>query len=161
LFWVNGFGDRGIRSFIIEEKLPALNSRINYWLQFLIENKIQLNFDKEFEAIIERNPVDGDPFVYNATSGGERRRVNLAISQAFSHLTMISADNEVGIMVLDEVAINIDLQGVHGVYKMINELARDRQVFVTTHCPMLLELLDNCDTITVVKKNGFSTLANV
>jgi DNA repair exonuclease SbcCD ATPase subunit len=160
-FWVNGFGDRGIRSFIIEEKLPALNSRINYWLQFLIENKIQLNFDKEFEAIIERNPVDGDPFVYYATSGGERRRVNLAISQAFSHLTMISADNEVGIMVLDEVAINIDLQGVHGVYKMINELARDRQVFVTTHCPMLLELLDNCDTITVVKKNGFSTLANV
>jgi DNA repair exonuclease SbcCD ATPase subunit len=159
-FWVTGFGDKGIRSFIIDEKLPALNARINYWLQFLIENKLQLKFDKEFEPTIERNPVDGDPFVYSATSGGERRRINLSISQAFGYITMMSADIFVNMISLDEVALNVDLQGVHGIYKMINELARDRQVLVTTHDPNLLDLLDNCDVINVVKKDGFTTLAS-
>ena len=157
-FWVTGFGDKGIRSFIIDEKLPALNSRINYWLQFLIDNKLQLKFDNEFEPTIERNPIDGDPFVYNATSGGEKRRINLAISQAFSHITMISADIFVNMISLDEVALNVDLQGIHGIYKMINELARDRQVLVTTHDPNLLDLLDNCEVIKVMKKGGFTTL---
>lgn len=159
-FWVTGFGDKGIRSFIIDEKLPALNARINYWLQFLIENKLQLKFDKEFEPTIERNPIDGDPFVYSATSGGERRRINLSISQAFGYITMMSADIFVNMISLDEVALNVDLQGIHGIYKMINELARDRQVLVTTHDPNLLDLLENCDVINVVKKNGFTTIAN-
>jgi DNA repair exonuclease SbcCD ATPase subunit len=157
-FWVTGFGDKGIRAFIIDDILPALNARMNYWLQFLIENKLQLKFDREFEPIIERNPPDGDPFVYNATSGGERRRINLAISQAFAYVTMVSANVFVNMISLDEVAINVDIQGIHGIYKMICELARDRQVLVTTHDPNLLDLLENCDVINVVKQNGFTQL---
>jgi DNA repair exonuclease SbcCD ATPase subunit len=157
-FWVTGFGDKGIRAFIIDDILPALNARMNYWLQFLIDNKLQLKFDREFEPTIERNPPDGDPFVYNATSGGERRRINLAISQAFAYITMVSANVFVNMISLDEVAINVDLQGIHGIYKMICELARDRQVLVTTHDPNLLDLLENCDIINVVKQNGFTQL---
>ena len=134
-YWVYGFGDEGIRAYIIDGILPALNARINYWLQFLIENKIQLTFDNKFEVTIERNPADGDPFVYAATSGGERRRINLAISQAFAHVMMISSGVIPSICSLDEVALNVDLPGVHGIYAMINELAKDRQIFVTTHDP--------------------------
>jgi DNA repair exonuclease SbcCD ATPase subunit len=157
-FWIDGFGDDGIRALVIEEILPALNARINYWLQFLIDNKIQLEFDNKFDVVIQRNPPDGDPFVYNATSGGERRRINLAISQAFAHVMMISAGTCPSVISLDEVALNVDIPGVHGIYKMICELARDRQVFVTTHDPNLNDLLNSCDTLTVVKENGFTTI---
>jgi DNA repair exonuclease SbcCD ATPase subunit len=157
-FWIDGFGDDGIRAFIIDGILPALNARINYWLQFLIDNKITLAFDNKFEVTIERNPPDGDPFVYNATSGGERRRINLAISQAFAHVMMISAGTCPSIISLDEVALNVDVPGVHGIYKMICELAKDRQVFVTTHDPNLNDLLKSCDTLTVIKKDGFTEL---
>lgn len=157
-FWIKGFGDEGIRSFIIDGILPALNARINYWLQFLIDNKIQLRFDKQFDATIERNPPDGDPFVYNATSGGERRRINLAISQAFAHVMMLSSGTCPSLISLDEVALNVDLPGVYGIYKMICELARDRQVLVTTHDQNLLDLLATADEITVVKKDGFTKL---
>jgi exonuclease SbcC len=157
-YWVHGFGDDGIRAFIIDEILPALNARINYWLQFLIENKIKLVFDNKFDVTIERNPSDGDPFVYNATSGGERRRINLAISQAFSHVMMLSSGVVPSLCSLDEVALNVDLPGVHGIYAMINELAKDRQIFVTTHDPNLTDLLNSCDVITVVKENGFTTI---
>jgi DNA repair exonuclease SbcCD ATPase subunit len=159
-YWAFGFGDDGIRAYIIDDILPALNARINYWLQFLIDNKLQLSFDNKFEVVIQRNPIDGDPFVYNATSGGERRRINLAISQAFAHVMMISSGTCPSIISLDEVALNVDVPGVHGIYKMIGELARDRQVFVTTHDPNLADLLNSCDVITVVKENGFSTIKN-
>lgn len=157
-FWIEGFGDDGIRAFIIDDILPALNARINYWLQFLIDNKIQLTFDNKFEATIQRNPVDGDPFVYNATSGGEKRRINLAISQAFAYVTMVSANVSPNICLLDEVCLNVDTEGALGIFNMLTELSKDRQIFVTTHDTNLNDLLQSCDVLTVVKKDGWTTI---
>jgi ABC-type multidrug transport system ATPase subunit len=59
---------------------------------------------------------------------------------------------------LDEVTTNIDQIGVVGVYNMIMELAKDRQVFVTTHDQNLLEMLDGCELITLEKKDGFTRM---
>ncbi len=157
-FWIKAFGDRGIRKFIIDGIIPALNSNIAHWLEFLIDSKIKLSFDNELEAIITRNPVDGDPFVYNAMSGGERRRLNLAVSQAFAHVMMLNTGTSPSIVFLDEVSTNIDPVGVDGVYNMIMELAKEKQVFVTTHDHDLLEMLGECESINLVKKDGFAKL---
>lgn len=157
-FWVSAFGDCGIRKFIIDGIIPALNSKVAYWLQFLIDGKIKLEFNNELEEIIERNPSDGDPFVYHAMSGGERRRLNLAVSQAFSHVMMLSSGISPNLVFLDEVTTNIDPIGVYGVYNMIAELAKDRKVFVTTHDQNLLDMLEGCESIRLEKKNGFTKL---
>ncbi|RDJ35439.1 MAG: hypothetical protein DWQ19_11530 [Crenarchaeota archaeon] len=161
-FWVNAFGDKGIRKFIIDGIIPALNARIEYWLQFLIDGKISLRFDNELEPEITRNPVDGDKFVYDALSGGERRRANLAVSQGIAHVMMLNCGTCPSIVFLDEVTTNIDPIGVQGVYNMIAELAKERQVFITTHDHDLLEMLraGNCDTINLIKKGGFSKLVS-
>lgn len=159
-FWAVGFGDSGIRKFVIDGVIPALNSRVAYWLQFLIDGKISLKFDNELDEKIERNPPDGDPFVYHAMSGGERRRLNLAVSQAFAHVMMLNSGTCPSLVFLDEVTSNIDQIGVVGVYNMITELAKDRQVLVTTHDSNLREMLDGCEVITIEKKDGRSTLKN-
>lgn len=159
-FWVKAFGDTGIRKFVVDGIIPALNSRIAYWMQFLIDNKISLKFDNQLEETIERNPADGDPFVYFAMSGGERRRLNLSVSQAFAYIMMISSGTSPSVVFLDEVTSNIDQNGVQGVYNMIMELSKTKQVFVTTHDLTLLEMLNGCDTIYLVKKNGFTTRAD-
>lgn len=159
-FWQLGFGDSGIRKFVIDGIMPALNSRIAHWLQFLIDGRITLKFDNELEEKIERNPSDGDPFVYHAMSGGERRRLNLAVSQAFAHVMTLSSGTCPNIVFLDEVTTNIDQMGVVGVYNMIMELAKDRQVFVTTHDQNLLELLVGCELLTLEKNGGFTRLKN-
>jgi DNA repair exonuclease SbcCD ATPase subunit len=159
-FWAVGFGDSGIRKFVIDGIIPALNSRVAYWLQFLIDGKISLKFDNELDEKIERSPSDGDPFVYHAMSGGERRRLNLAVSQAFAHVMMLNSGTCPSIVFLDEVTSNIDQIGVVGVYNMIMELAKDRQVFVTTHDGNLREMLDGCEVITIEKKCGRATLKN-
>jgi len=157
-FWVKAFGDSGIRKFIIDGIIPALNSRVAYWLQFLIDGKIKLVFDNELDEKIERNPSDGDPFVYHAMSGGEKRRLNLAVPQAFAHVAMLNSGVCLSACFLDEVTTNIDPSGVQGVYNMIMELAKDKQIFITTHDHDLLELLSGCDTINLRKQDGFTKL---
>lgn len=157
-FWSVAFGDSGIRKFIIDGIIPALNSRVAYWLQFLIDGKIILEFNNELEEKIERSPSDGDPFVYYAMSGGERRRLNLAVSQAFAHVMMLSSGTCPSVVFLDEVTTNIDQIGVVGVYNMISELSKDRQVFITTHDQNLLEMLEGCELIDLEKKNGFTRM---
>ena len=157
-FWVTAFGDSGIRKFVIDGIIPALNSKIAYWLQFLIEGKIKLEFNNELEENIQRHPSDGDPFVYHAMSGGERRRLNLAVSQAFAYVMTLSSGVCPNLVFLDEVTTNIDPIGVYGVYNMIAELAKDRKVFITTHDQNLLDLLEGCESIRLEKKNGFTKL---
>lgn len=158
-FWVDAFGDKGIRKFIIDGIVPALNSRVSYWLQFLIDNKINMVFNNQLEETIERNPSNGDPFIYYAMSGGERRRLNLAVSQAFAHIMMLSSGSCPSLVFLDEVTSNIDSNGVEGIYSMIFELAKDRQIFITTHNQNLLDMLSGCEVITFHKKDGFTTIA--
>jgi DNA repair exonuclease SbcCD ATPase subunit len=158
-FWVDAFGDNGIRKFIIDGIVPALNGRVSYWLQFLIDNKISMVFNNQLEETIERNPSNGDPFIYYAMSGGERRRLNLAVSQAFAHIMMLSSGSCPSLVFLDEVTSNIDSNGVEGIHSMIFELAKDRQIFITTHNQNLLDMLSGCEVITFHKKDGFTTIA--
>ena len=159
-FWVKAFSDVGIRKFVIDGIMPALNSRISYWLQFLIESKIRLTFDNELNETIENEPSDGEPFIYSDMSGGEQQRLNLSVSQAFAYVMMLNSGVSPSCVFLDEVTKNIDPLGVEGVYKMILELSKTKRVFVTTHDQDLLNLMQGCQSIHLVRKDGFTTLRN-
>jgi DNA repair exonuclease SbcCD ATPase subunit len=159
-FWSIGFGDSGIRKFVIDDIIPTLNSRVAHWMQFLIDGKIKLEFDNELEETICRNPSDGDPFVYPQMSGGEKRRLNLAVQNGFAHVMMLNTGKMLSCVFLDEVTTNIDPVGVVGIYNMIVELAKERQVFITTHDQDLLDMLEGCETILLEKKSGFSRVLN-
>lgn len=157
-YWQFGFGEKGIRKTVVDGIVPELNNRIAYWMQFLIENKISLNFDNEFNETIERNPPDGDPYVYHAMSAGQRRRLNLAVSQAFADIMMISSGTIPSIVFLDEVTTNIDPLGVQGIYNMIQELSSEKQVFITTHDKDLIKMLETVQTINLIHEGGFTKL---
>lgn len=159
-YWLEAFGDNGIRKWVVNDIVPALNSKISYWLQFLIDNKINLKFDNEFEETIERNPPDGNPYIYHAMSKGQRRRLNLALSQSFGHVMTLSTSVNPSIVFLDEVTTNIDPLGVIGIYNMIQELAEEKQVFVTTHDQELLRMLAGCETIKLSHENGVTKIVD-
>lgn len=155
-FWVEAFGPEGIRSFILENVIDFLNGQINYWLQFLIDNKIKVHFDKFLEVSIERE--NGEPFDYKQGSGGETKRVDLSISLAFADLMRISNNTHNNIIFLDEVVDSLDLVGVNGVFSLVSELCKDKIVFVITHNPILLNRLEESGVLKMVKENGFTTL---
>lgn len=157
-FWSQGFGDKGIRKIVVDGIIPQLNNRISFWLQYLNDNTINLKFDSEFNEIIERNPPDGTPYIYYAMSAGQRRRLNLAVSQAFADVMSLTAGCTPSIMFLDEVTTNIDPLGVQGIHNIIHALSEDKQIFITSHDHDLIKMLESCDVMQLVHEKGFTTL---
>lgn len=156
-FWSIAFGDGGIRKYIIDEIIPALNQNVNYWLQFLIDNKLEINFDNELNEKITKYP-ESKPLPYHVLSNGQRRRINLALSQSFAHVMSLNTGRYPSLVFLDEVTTNIDPVGVEGIYNMICELSKEKQVVVTTHDHDLLELLNGCQELNLRMQNGTSII---
>lgn len=157
-FWSQGFGDKGIRKIVVDGVIPQLNNRISFWLQYLNDNTINLKFDSEFNEIIERNPPDGTPYIYYAMSAGQRRRLNLAVSQAFADVMSLTAGCTPSIMFLDEVTTNIDPLGVQGIYNIIHALSEDKQIFITSHDHDLIKMLESSNVMQLVHEKGFTVL---
>jgi DNA repair exonuclease SbcCD ATPase subunit len=157
-FWKIAFGDSGIRKFVLDEIIPALNENLNYWLQFLIDGKLQILFDNTLEEKIFKFPNDDKPLVYHILSNGQRRRINLALNQAFAHIMSLNTGKSPGLVFLDEVSSNIDAVGIESIYAMICELSKEKMVFVTTHDENLLEMLNGCSEIQLQMKNGITNL---
>jgi DNA repair exonuclease SbcCD ATPase subunit len=155
-FWVKSFGDKGIRKYIIDGIIPALNSKIAYWLHYLIDGKIELTFDNQLEESVKRNGV---PTAYCGLSKSEKRRVNLAVSQAFAHVMMINSGCCPNLIYLDEITGGgIDQTGIDGVCNMVFELAKERRVFITTHDDKLLDMLQGCETLQLQKRDDVTVL---
>jgi len=159
-FWTKGFGDGGIRKLIIDGIIPALNERINYWIQFLMDGSFQMSFDNEFVETIHRVPNDSDPYVYHGMAGGEKRRLNLTISPSFAHIMMLSSGISPSVLFLDEVASNVEQDSMGNIFEMIVQLSRDKQVFVTTHDPGLRKYLESYQRIDLENIDGFTTFSN-
>jgi DNA repair exonuclease SbcCD ATPase subunit len=155
-YWIYAFGPTGIRKWVIDGIIPDLNKNVNYWLGPLIDNSVTLNFSNTLVEKIERNPPDGDPYIYYAMSTGQRRRLNLAVGHSFAYITSLSAESIPSLIFLDEVTTNVDPLGVQGIYNMIRELATDKQVFITTHDPDLVQMLQGASIIRLVHENGFT-----
>jgi DNA repair exonuclease SbcCD ATPase subunit len=156
-YWYEAFGDKGIRRYVVDGIIPSLNSRIAYCMQYLIDSKIEVNFDNELNEDIKRN---GNKAYYYAMSNGEKRRINLAVSQAFAYVMTLNSGACPSLVFLDEITGGgIDRAGVTGVYNLIFELAKERQVFITTHNQNLLDMLSGCDTIKLVKKDDITKLS--
>jgi DNA repair exonuclease SbcCD ATPase subunit len=155
-YWLDAFGDNGIRKFVIDGIIPSLNERIQYWLQILIDGLIEVNFDNKLEETILRN---GNPAFYHNMSKGEIRRVNLAVSQSFAYVMMLNSGCCPSIVFLDEITGGgIDRAGIPYVYNMISELSKERQVMVTTHNEVLINMLQGCESINLKKKNDVTEI---
>lgn len=156
-YWTTAFGDQGIRKYVIDGIVPALNENLAYWLSILIDNNLRIKFDNQFEEYIDKMPEESQ-LSYFAISGGQKRRINLALSQAFAHIMSLNSGKILDLVFLDEVTSNIDKVGAESIYKMILQLAQDKQVFVTTHDQNLLEYLKGVDCLNLVLKNGTAKL---
>lgn len=159
-FWIKAFAPDGIRKLIIEDMLPALNAKAAFWLEILTNGAYSIKFDDAMDPIIAKQPTKDKNLKFGLLSGGQRRNVNLAVSQALAYITTVNRGVLPGLVFLDEVTLNLDPITVRGVYAMIQELSKHRRVFVTTHEQELQCLLEGCDTIHFEHRNGITTIKN-
>ena len=154
-FWEKAFSEQGIIKYIIRNVLSYFNDRINYYLSFLTNDGYYLEFDEELS---EKILVSDKEVHYISLSGGEKRKINLSVLLALRDLLSLTDKNQLDIIFFDEVAENLDEEGIQGLHLLLNEIKKTKNVFVITHNKHLKTLLDSAPRITIIKARGESKI---
>ena len=166
-FWKKGFSRQGIRSFMLDKVIPFLNKQANKYLGILTDGGIQIEFNavkrlasgeyrENFHVAV--NNVRAAQ-TYEGNSGGEKRRIDLAVSLAINDLIAGRSGKRFNILLLDEIFENLDEVGVHYAVKTLEEIAKKKSsVFIITHSEILADVFQN--EIVVRRKDGLSTIVN-
>ena len=141
--------------YIIRNILAYFNGKVNFYLSHLSKGKFSIEFDQELKEIIYHNKQQIN---YISLSGGEKKKIGLAVMLGLQQLLTLSHKFENNLMFFDEVAENLDQDGLDGLYILLSELKKDKNLFVITHNNYLKSLMDNVKTITITKSKGISSL---
>jgi DNA repair exonuclease SbcCD ATPase subunit len=154
-FWEKAFSESGIVKYIIKNVLEYFNSKVNFYLSHLSQGKFFIEFDESLKESITHNKNN---IHYMSLSGGEKRKISLSVMLGLQELLRISHNQKSNLMFFDEVAENLDQEGLEGLYILLSELKKEKTLFVITHNNYLKSLMDNARTITMIKSKGITRL---
>ena len=123
--------DSGIKTKIIDQYLPVINTLINKYLA-IMDTWISFHLDGEFNETIKSRYRDD--FTYFSFSEGEKQRIDLAI--LFTWRTIAKMKNSVScnLLIMDEVADKaLDFEGVDYLVKLLHTLGEGTNTFVISH----------------------------
>ena len=166
-FWDRAYSNQGIKSFILDDITPFLNRRVNKYLSKLSSGQIEVVFstrstlksgeEREKFSIDVVNHHGGTQYIAN--SGGEKKRIDLAINLALQDLVASRSSKKINVAIFDEVFDSLDENGVDGIVSLLHELSQSKStILVVSHNEYLKSYFTN--VLTVVKQYGFSTLQN-
>jgi DNA repair exonuclease SbcCD ATPase subunit len=145
--------DTGIRTKVIKEYLPAMNTLINKYLQVL-EFFVAFNLDENFQETIKSR--HRDTFVYDNFSEGEKMRIDLSLLFAWRQIAKMKNSTNTNLLLLDETFdSSLDEDGVDNLMKILLTLEDGTNTFIISHKPDMLEGKLQ-DKIVFIKKNNFS-----
>jgi len=143
---------RKIKKWLMSELIPFLNNRVHYYL-----DKFELGINVKFTSTLD---VESDKWSYEFCSGGERKRIDLAIMFGLYDLYTSIYGRQCNIMVLDEVDSKLDKRGVEAFSDIINDLTEGSEspdtVFVISHKRELESVFPT--QIVIRKRNMFSVV---
>lgn len=158
-FWEVAFSEKGLIRYIIRNILDYFNLRSNEYASILTGGQFSLEFNDELSETIRNNNVETK---YISLSGGEKRKVNLAIMLSLQDLSSKISRTDCNLLFFDEVCDNIDNPGilaVNNLLRMLESQNPEKKVLVITHNNYLQELLGDTDAITVRKQKGISKVS--
>ena len=154
-FWEKAFSESGLVRFLIRNILKYFNDRTNFYLSHLSRGKFSIEFDEELNETITHY---GRKIDFISMSGGEKKKVSLAVTLGLQSLLTRTSRSENNLIFFDEIAESLDQDGIYGLYILLQELKKDKVLFVITHNNYLKSLLDNSKTLTIMKSDGISSL---
>ena len=162
-FWNTGFSNKGIKSLLLDSITPFLTEKTNYYLNFLTNGEIKINFNSQStlkgsdelrDKIDVRLLKNGKEYSMAKTSGGEARRIDICISLALQSLLSLS-DSTLNITIYDEIFDSLDELGRDYVLNLLKEEIKTKDsIFVISHDSNLQDQFRNI--IKIKKKGGIS-----
>lgn len=125
--------DEGVKNFIVKKMLKMLNGRLNYYLKQLDAN-CTCTFDEYFDEKIINNR--GRECSYFNFSGGERKRIDLAMLFTFMDIRRLQSNIAINIGIYDELLdTSLDAKGIEGTLNILKDrvLNNKEAIYVISH----------------------------
>lgn len=133
-FWEDSLSSKknSIKSWCINNIVGYFNARIKHFIDRFFEGRISIQFDNELNEVVKFKSFNRD---FKQFSGGQRRRLNIAILFALHSLVKANVSNKIDIMFLDEVLSNyLDDKGISTVLNLLEEMKDNNEsVWVIDH----------------------------
>ena len=123
--------DSGIKTRIIRQYLPIMNTLINKYLASM-DFFVSFNLDEKFEENIKSR--HRDDFTYDSFSEGEKMRIDLALLFTWRTIAKMKNSVNTNLLILDEVFdSSLDANGTDEFLKILNHLTGNQNVFIISH----------------------------
>ena len=145
--------DSGIKTAIIKEYLPAINTLINRYLDAM-DFYVKFELDESFQETIKSRGRDS--FTYDSFSEGEKRRLDLSVLLTWRQIAKMKNSVNTNLLFLDEILDgSLDAVGIDCFLAMMQDLGGKTNVFVISH----RDVADKFDrAIRIQKHNEFSVI---
>jgi len=163
-FLKEAFGNRGIKSYVFEQIVNEINSKSNEFLGYLFDSQILIDFrvkntknrngeyNNKFETKILLDNVEKE---IGSFSGGERRRIILAVDLAVSQIIQNRSSKSINLLIFDEYFTGLDNSGKERMLELLKKI-EDVTILVIDHSTSFQNLFDK--KIEVIKENKTSRI---
>lgn len=123
--------DGGIKTRIIQQYIPIMNSLINKYLS-IFELFVDFNLDETFNEVIKSR--HRDTFSYSSFSEGEKLRINLCILFAWRTIAKMRNSVSTNLLFFDEILDGaMDTTGVETLLETLKTLNESDNIFIISH----------------------------
>lgn len=146
------------RGYLLENTINFINSRLVEYSNMIFSNTSDI-----IKLVVDSSKLDiylGDA-LYDTLSGGEKRKVDLAIVLAQRDLALNIAGFSCNILIMDEVYDGLDESAINTVTSMFSEISSEiDSMFIISHKPEAEIPYDSIITITK-GKDRISTISTI
>jgi energy-coupling factor transporter ATP-binding protein EcfA2 len=125
--------EEGVKTFIVNKLLDILNNKLNFYLNQL-NAPCSCEFNDQFEETLIN--LNGQECSYFNFSGGERKRIDLAILFMFQDILRISSGTFFSLSIYDELFDSaIDESGIEMVLKILKDRVdkNKESIYIISH----------------------------
>lgn len=149
--------EEGVKSYIVKKILQVLNQRLAIYL-----SKLDANCQCVFNEYFEETIIDskGHECSYHNFSGGEKKRIDLAILFTFQDIRHLQGDVSFNISMYDELLdSSLDGKGIELVIMVLREKVEknNEAIYIITHNNHAMNTAVQ-KTIELVKYNGITKI---
>lgn len=149
--------EEGVKSFIVKKMLQLLNNKLNFYLNKL-EAPCKCFFNEFFEEIIINDR--GEECSYFNFSGGERKRIDLAVLFMFQDIRRLQSDVFINLSMYDELFDSaLDERGAECILSLLRERVElnNESIYIVSHNKNTVKAGIN-SVLQLQKTNGLTTL---
>ena len=141
-FWVQGFGNAGLKSFLLEAEIPEINRRASAYARMLLGDGtlVKLAATKTLKtkgAVREQLSIEavipGCTKTYAGASKGQKKRLDLSLLLAFRDIVSERNAKPFKQLFADEIFDGLDKSGNESVAALLLEVSERCPVTLVTH----------------------------